>query len=284
MKTFWLLFISALLSIGTAAAQDCQFTWSTTTAVSQSPAVSNRPTTAGGQAGCSAWVFKYWTNTSSATSIQIEGAADAVSGGVHGPTGSYTLLTVASPTGSGANPATGAAEGGAALCCDYYPWIRFTVNTLTSSGAGTTLTVRAYGYRNNQAVNGGGGGAPTVVHSFGASFVNAGAALASGVNPAYFTVPYACTIQAWNIAVSPADTATIDIWRLATGTAIPTVSNTITASAVPAISTGTAVHSTVTTGWCGTGTCAIAANDIIGINLKAVGGTATFANLTVQCQ
>ena len=121
------------------------------------------------------------------------------------------------------------------------------------------------------------------IRSFGATFVNGGAALAAGATT-YFTLPFACaSIPAWNIQVSPADTATIDIWRVATGTAIPIAGNSITAAAVPAIAANTNVHSTVETGWCGTGTCAIAQNDVIGINLKAVGGTATFAAIQVQC-
>jgi hypothetical protein len=120
----------------------------------------------------------------------------------------------------------------------------------------------------------------TMGRTFGAGFTNNGSALVAGATT-YMTVPYACTITAWNITISPADTATIDIWKIATGTAIPTVSNTITASAIPAISTGTAVHSTTLTGW-STGVN-VSANDIIGINLKIVGGTATQAQMVVQC-
>jgi len=115
------------------------------------------------------------------------------------------------------------------------------------------------------------------VHSFGASFDGGGSALSAG-KTVYFTIPYACTAQAWNVVVDTG-TATIDIWKIASGTAIPTISNTITASATPAISTGTAVHSTNLTGW----TTSVSANDVIGINLKTV-ATATYANLTVQCQ
>jgi hypothetical protein len=47
---------------------------------------------------------------------------------------------------------------------------------------------------------------------------------------------------------------------------------------VPAISVGTAIHSTTLTGW----TTAVAKNDIVGINLKVVSGP-TFANLVVEC-
>lgn len=118
------------------------------------------------------------------------------------------------------------------------------------------------------------------VRSFGGSFDGGGTALTAG-KTTYVTVPFACTISAWNILVDTG-TATVDIWRVATGTAIPTVADTITAAAVPAISAGTAIHSTTLTGWCGTGTCLIAANDIIGVNLKVV-ASATFVNMVVEC-
>ncbi len=123
----------------------------------------------------------------------------------------------------------------------------------------------------------GGYSSTTVTHSIGAGFDGGGVALTAG-KTVYFTVPYACTIQAWNMTVDTG-TATIDVWKIATGTAIPTVSNTITASAVPAISTGTAVHSTSMSGW----TTSVSANDIFGINLKIV-ATATQASLVLQCQ
>jgi len=113
---------------------------------------------------------------------------------------------------------------------------------------------------------------------FGASF----GSVASGspalvTDTAYLTVPHACTIAAWNITVN-AGTATFDIWKVATGTSIPISSNSITASAQPGISTGTAIHGTTLTGW----TTSVSANDIVGINLKTV-ATATFASLVVEC-
>lgn len=114
------------------------------------------------------------------------------------------------------------------------------------------------------------------IRAFGYSFDGGGTALTAGVT-GYLTVPYACTIAAWNISVD-AGTATVDLWKIATGTAVPTISNTITASAIPAISTGTSVHSTTLTGW----TTTVTANDIVAVNLK-VTATASFVNLTVQC-
>ena len=143
---------------------DCQFSGSATVAGS-STAISTRPTTAGGSAPCLAWRLTYWTNAASAVSIQIEGAADFS----NAPFGLYTALTPASGGGSGSgsttNPATIAIAGQIDACCDYYPWVRVTVNTLTSSGAGTTIQWRVYGYKGTSAAisqgGGGGGGAPS---------------------------------------------------------------------------------------------------------------------------
>ncbi len=119
------------------------------------------------------------------------------------------------------------------------------------------------------------GGIP---HPFGATFVSSdgSSALTAGAT-AYFVAPYACTIAAWSVTAN-AGTATVDIWKVAAGTAIPTSGNTITASATPALSSGTSVRSTTLTGW----TTTVSANDIIGINLEVV-ATASYVNLTVEC-
>jgi hypothetical protein len=112
--------------------------------------------------------------------------------------------------------------------------------------------------------------------AIGTTFSGGGGAISAGsVN--YFTVPFACTISAWNITVDTG-TATIDVWKIATGTAVPTVSNTIAASAPPAISSGTALHSTTLTGW----TTSVSANDIVAFQVKAVSNS-TVASLILEC-
>jgi hypothetical protein len=118
--------------------------------------------------------------------------------------------------------------------------------------------------------------APQKIRAIGYTFDGGGAALTSGVTK-YLTVPFACTISAWNIAVDTG-TATIKTWKIATGTAVPTVSNTISTSGV-AISSGTAVHSATVTDFTST---AVTANDIFGFNLFAV-SSATQVNFIIEC-
>lgn len=115
-----------------------------------------------------------------------------------------------------------------------------------------------------------------VQRAFGYAFDGAGSALTAG-RTAYLTVPFACTVTAWSIALD-AGTATLDVWRTSTGTSIPTAANRLTGT-MPVLSTGTAIHSTNLTGWTST---SIAQNDLIGINLNAVSG-ATVVSFVVEC-
>ena len=119
------------------------------------------------------------------------------------------------------------------------------------------------------------------IHSFFGSFGSTAAgssALSSGLTT-YTAVPFGCTIKATTILISPADTATFTTWKVATGTALPTVGNSISTSGI-SISSGTAVRSTTVTDFT---TTTVSANDFIGIHLNAVGGTATFASFMVEC-
>jgi hypothetical protein len=91
------------------------------------------------------------------------------------------------------------------------------------------------------------------------------------------TVPFACTLSAWDIAVD-AGTVTWKVWRVNAGTAIPTSANSINTSGI-SLSTGTAVHSTTMSDFTST---AIAAGDRLGANITAV-ATAKMANLVLTC-
>jgi hypothetical protein len=115
------------------------------------------------------------------------------------------------------------------------------------------------------------------VRGIGASFDGAGSALTSG-KTTYFTIPFTCTITGYNIT---ADTGTVsfDVWKIATGTAIPTVANTILTGGYLALATGTALHSTSVSLFT---TTTVTAFDIFGINLEAVSG-ATEVSLVLAC-
>lgn len=101
--------------------------------------------------------------------------------------------------------------------------------------------------------------------NIGANFDGQGAVILVNTRT-YFRTPRGGTITAWSIvAEGSSPTCTLDIWKVATGTALPTVANTIMGTK-PALATGNAVRSTTFTGWT---TTTFAANDIWCVNVDA---------------
>jgi len=163
--------------------------------------------------------------------------------------------------------------------------------TITKAVGGVTTDLSDNDIRAGQVVNvcydgtnmqmqsaaGNGLSANSGIRNFGASFDGGGSALTTRQSLP-IVVPYACTISAWNILVAPSGTATVKLWKIASGTAIPTISNVINTSGI-AISTGTAVRSTTVTDFT---TTTVAANDIIIFSVTAV-ATATQLVVSIQC-
>jgi hypothetical protein len=92
----------------------------------------------------------------------------------------------------------------------------------------------------------------------------------------YVRVPYAGTISRWDIIANASTTISIDIWKA--NNALPTVANTITASAKPALSAATTGSSTTLTGW----TTSVSAGDVFGFKLESVTGTPSEITLTLK--
>jgi hypothetical protein len=93
----------------------------------------------------------------------------------------------------------------------------------------------------------------------------------------FVTVPYACTITDW--AITSDGTATIMLWSSPDGTPLPTDSDALTEHGL-SLTTGSRIHSTTLTDFVGT---SIFAFDTIGVNLAAVGGSASHVELSVGC-
>jgi hypothetical protein len=110
---------------------------------------------------------------------------------------------------------------------------------------------------------------PDATRTLGVTIDGAGSVCSTG-QKGYIIAPFGGTITAWSItAVGASPTCTLDVWKIAAGTALPTVANTIMGTK-PALSTGNAVRSTTRTGW----TTTFSVGDIFGFNLDAV-STAT---------
>ncbi len=100
---------------------------------------------------------------------------------------------------------------------------------------------------------------------------------AAATTTAYVTVPFACTISAYNLMID-AGTITVKFWKVATGTAIPTSSNSINTSGV-AIATGTAIHSATVSDFTST---TVTKDDMMAMNVTAT-ATAKYVSGVLQC-
>ena len=93
----------------------------------------------------------------------------------------------------------------------------------------------------------------------------------------YFSPTFACTISRYTLMVD-AGTVTVKFWKIAAGTALPTISNSINTSGV-AISSGTVNSSATVTDFT---TTTVTANDIFAAQPTAV-STAKWLTAQVQC-
>ncbi len=119
----------------------------------------------------------------------------------------------------------------------------------------------------------------TVTHSFSAAFGStaSGATALTAAQTVYSVAPAGFTIATCEITTVPADTATFKVWRIATtGTAVPTVSNSINTSGI-SIATGSLLRTTSLGDFT---SLVIAAEDALAVNLVSVGGTATYASFS----
>jgi len=128
---------------------------------------------------------------------------------------------------------------------------------------------------------GGTSASPTLHTNHGLAFsigTPGGTALTvASTTTSYLTIPFACTISAYNLAID-AGTITVKFWKIATGTAIPTSANSINTSGV-GISSGTAIHSTTLGDFT---TTTVNANDIMAMNVTAV-ATAAYVSGVLKC-
>lgn len=89
-------------------------------------------------------------------------------------------------------------------------------------------------------------------------------------------IPFACTISAVTMLADQSGSIVVDIWKDSYANFPPTDADSITASAVPTISSATKSQDTTLTGW----TKSISAGDILRFNVDSV-STITRLTLTL---
>lgn len=191
-----------------------------------------------------------------------------LAGGTITGTGTLTCTTCGTIAGTATSNGVMLGGGGKAMTAT-------AASTTTSNILFATATAPAF--RNMVQAD-----LPTTTRARGISFTVgdpglASALVAGNTTTDYVTVPFACTISAYNLLID-AGTIQVKFWKVATGTAIPTAANAINTSGV---STGinTAIHSTTLTDFTAT---TVTKDDIMAMNITGSSG-ARFVNGVLQC-
>ena len=114
------------------------------------------------------------------------------------------------------------------------------------------------------------------IRSFGAVFDGGGSVLTVGTTVDVI-IPVAMTITSWTMLADVSGSAVVDLWKDTYANYPPTVADTITAAAIPTITTAIKNTSSTLTGW----TTAISAGDIIRFNVNSA---TTITRLTISIQ
>lgn len=104
-----------------------------------------------------------------------------------------------------------------------------------------------------------------------------GAAITTGVK-GYLSVPFACSITNVTLLADVSGSIVVDIWKDTYANYPPTDADSITASAVPTISSATKSTDSTLTGW----TTSLAAGDILGFNVDSA-STITLLTIALTC-
>ncbi len=107
--------------------------------------------------------------------------------------------------------------------------------------------------------------------------IDGGGAVPTTGQKGFIYVPYSCTINSVTMLADQSGSAVVDIWKVAYGSFPPSVANTITASALPTLSSAQNSQDTTLTGW----TKTISAGDVLAFNVNSA-STLTRINLTLK--
>lgn len=114
------------------------------------------------------------------------------------------------------------------------------------------------------------------IGSIGITIDGGGSAITTGLK-GFITIPYSCNINSVTLLADQSGSCVIDIWKAPYASFPPTITNTITASALPTLSSAQKSQDTVLSGW----TLAVAAGDVLAFNVNSA-STLTRVNLVLK--
>lgn len=144
-----------------------------------------------------------------------------------------------------------------------------------SGGTGINYTENTFGAGLTVGASSVAASTALITKAIGLTIDGGGSAITTGIK-ADISVPFACTITGVRLLADQSGSIVVDIWKDTYANYPPTVADTITASAIPTISTATKSEDTTLTGW----TTSVSAGDTLRFNVNSV-TTITRVNLTL---
>jgi len=114
------------------------------------------------------------------------------------------------------------------------------------------------------------------IYKVGVTIDGSGSAISTG-QKGYSTIPVTGTITKIRLLADQSGSVVIDVWNDAFANYPPTVADTITASALPTLSSADSVEDTTLTGW----TTAVTAGDVLGFNVDSA---TTITRVTLEIE
>lgn len=150
----------------------------------------------------------------------------------------------------------------------------------TASGAGTVTGITAGTGLSGGTITTSGtisADTSTLARDICVTFDGSGSALTAGKIIYLANIPYGGTITGNTMLADQSGSAVVDVWKVAYASAPPTVTNTITASDLPTLSSAQKSHDTTLTGW----TTTVTAGDTMAFKLNSA-STITELSLCLQ--
>lgn len=189
--------------------------------------------------------------------LPVEGGAAVTS--LNGEVGDVSIVAgtgiTVTPAGQNITVAISPTTGSGSVVLATSPTLVTPALGTPSALVGTNITGTAAGLTAGNA---------TLVTSFGTTFDGGGIAPVANTK-SYVVIPYACTINSWSIMADQSGSCVIDLWKVPFASFPPLVGNTITAAALPTLSSQASAQSSTLSGW----TTSIAANDVIAFNVNS---------------
>ena len=209
----------------------------------------------------------------SAGSSGVNGTSgSAGSSGVNGTSGSAGTSGADGTSGSsGANGASGSAGSSGA---------NGTSGSAGSSGvngaSGSAGSSGANGTDGSSGTSGSSGNSITNVKTFGCVIDGGGNTITTGIKTDV-VIPYNFTVTSWTMIADQSGSIVIDIWSSSYASAPPTVTNTITGSALPTLSSVAKNQSSTLSGW----TTLINSGSVVRFNVNSA-STVTKVTLSIS--